>query len=156
MESFDLQDVDGYSSDYGRLGRALGVSNAMPAPGELEFLKWVTSGRFGFGMLLPSEIFFAAAITSILRPRRAVEVGTASGFSAAIIAKMIGLRLTEEQIELSGPILHTIDKKAHYVADAGKRLVLRLSSSRRRLATGSRFIRCEIRPTAASCLTERK
>jgi hypothetical protein len=120
VESFHLPDVDRYCSEYGRLGRALGVSNVTPAPGELEFLKWVTSGRFGFGMLLPSEMFFAAAITSILRPRRAVEVGTASGFSAAIIAKMIGLRLTEEQTELSGPILHTIDKKAHYVADAGK------------------------------------
>jgi hypothetical protein len=120
VESFDLHDVDQYSSDYARLGRALGVSNATPAPGELEFVKWATSGCFGFGMLLPSEIFFAAAITSILRPRRAVEVGTASGFSAAIIAKMIDLRLAEEQIELSGPILHTIDKKAHYVADAGK------------------------------------
>jgi methyltransferase family protein len=120
VETFDLHDIDRYCSDYGRLGRALGVSSATPAPGELEFVKWVTSGRFGFGMLLPSEIFFAAAITSILRPRRAVEVGTASGFSAAIIAKMINLRLTEEQIELSGPVLHTIDKKAHYVADAGK------------------------------------
>ncbi len=121
MESFHLPNLDRYCGDYGRLARALGVADATPAPGELEFLRVVTTPkRFDFGMLSPSEIFFAAAVTSILRPRLALEIGTASGSSAAIIAKMIALRLAESGREISGPLIHTIDKRADYVFDPTK------------------------------------
>src|SRR5690242_8403175 len=96
MQSFHLTNLDRYCGDYSQLSEALGVTGAKPAAEEMEFLRGVTSrGRFSFGMLGSSDIFFAAAVTSILRPRIALEIGTASGFSAAIIAKMMALRLEE-------------------------------------------------------------
>ncbi len=122
METFGIATADRYVSEYDRLSAALGVPGAKPAPGELEFLRDVTAlGRFDFGMLSAPEIFFAAAVTSILGPQLAIEIGTASGSSAAILAKIIVLR-QEEEAGRSGkaPVLHTIDKKAEYVFDATK------------------------------------
>ncbi len=121
MEIPSINDVDRYLRAYGELGAALAVSGSTPAPGETEFLRIVTSpGRFDFGMLPPPDIFFAAAVTSILHPRLAVEIGTASGSSAAIIGKMIALRETQNGRITSGPLVHTIDKNAQYVLDHAK------------------------------------
>jgi Methyltransferase domain len=118
VETFNLTSADRYYSDYGRLGDALGVAGATPAPGEVEFLARITSRDWrGIGMLAPSEIFLTAAVTSILGPSLAIEIGTASGFSAAIIAKMIALRQTERGSVEAGPLVHTIDKKADFVFD---------------------------------------
>ena len=78
------------------------------------------SGHFNLGMLPRPDIFFAAGVTSILRPRVAIEIGTASGSSAAIIAKMIALRQAEAGAATSEPLVHTIDNKANYVFDATK------------------------------------
>jgi predicted O-methyltransferase YrrM len=119
METFEITSADRYRSDYGRLGDALGVAGVAPAPGELEFLRLVLPpGRLNSGMLPGPDIFFAAAVTSILRPRVAIEIGTASGSSAAIIAKMIALRQAEAGTVTSEPLVHTIDNKANYVFDA--------------------------------------
>jgi predicted O-methyltransferase YrrM len=71
-------------------------------------------------MLPPSDILFAAAVTSILRPRLAIEIGTASGSSAAIIGKMIALRQAQADHVPSGPLVHTIDRKSEYVLDRAK------------------------------------
>ena len=65
------------------------------------------------GMLSEPEIFFAGAIASILRPRLTVEIGTGSGSSAAILARVICLRRAELGQSYSGPLLHTIDNKTH-------------------------------------------
>ena len=121
METFNITDADQYCSEYGRLGDALGVAGATLAPGEIEFVREATAPRgFTFGMLTPPDIFFAAAVTSILRPQVAIEIGTASGSSAAIIAKMIALRQTQAGANGSGTIVHTIDNKANYVFDPTK------------------------------------
>ena len=121
METFEISSADRYCSDYGRLSDALGVASVSPAPGELEFLRSVMrSGHFNLGMLPRPDIFFAAAVTSILRPWVAIEIGTASGSSAAIIAKMIALRQAEAGTVTSEPLVHTIDNKANYVFDATK------------------------------------
>src|SRR5436190_23349682 len=110
MEIPAITNLSGYCSAYRRLGDTLGVACATPAPGEVEFLRGVTTrGRFEFGMLPPSDVFFAAAVTSILAPGLAIEVGTASGYSAAIIAKMIALREAQDARSPSGPLVHTID-----------------------------------------------
>lgn len=74
-------------------------------------------GRFSFGMLAAPEVFFAAAVTSIVCPRFAIEIGTASGSSAAVIAKMIALREAQAGRTRSGSLVHTIDNKAQYVFD---------------------------------------
>ena len=121
METFEITNADRYRSDYRRLGHALGVADATPAPGEEEFLQsMLASSRLDIGMLSRPDIFFAAAVTSILRPRVAIEIGTASGTSAALIAKMIALRQTEAGAVTSQPLVHTIDHKPTYVLDASK------------------------------------
>ncbi len=121
MEISEITDAEGYGIAYGRLGDALGIAGATPAPGEVEFLRSVTTpGRFDFGMLPPPDIFFSAAVTSILQPRLAIEIGTASGSSAAIIGKMIALGEAQAGRAPSGPLVHTIDKRAQYVVDAAR------------------------------------
>ena len=121
MTTFELSDIETYGREYSRLGTALGVTEALPAPGEIEFLNYVTTpGRFPFGMLTRSELLFAGAVASILRPAFMIEIGTASGFSAAVLAKMISLRLEERGCPAAGPIVHTIDKKTHYPLDSNQ------------------------------------
>jgi hypothetical protein len=121
MQSFHLPNLDLYCRDYSQLGQALGVAEAKPAPGELDFLRGVTRpGRFGFGLLEHSDIFFAAAVTSILRPRITLEIGTASGFSAAIIAKAMALRLAESGYDSGAVLVHTIDKNSTFSPDRSK------------------------------------
>jgi hypothetical protein len=118
VTAFELSDIGTYQREYSRLGTVLGVTGALPAPGEIEFLKHVTTpGRFPFGMLTPSELLFAAAVASILRPAVMIEIGTSSGFSAAVLAKTISLRLQEQGCTVAAPIVHTIDKKAQYPVD---------------------------------------
>ena len=68
-------------------------------------------------MLAKPEIFFAGAVTSILAPAVAFEIGTASGFSAAILAKTLALRESERGMVGSGPLVHTIDKRVDFVFD---------------------------------------
>lgn len=118
METFNLTNTESYRREYARLGNALGVAGAQPAPGEVEFFATIMRRDWrGIGMLTLSEVFFAAAVSSILAPPVAIEIGTASGFSAAIFAKMIALREKERGPNGHGPLLHTIDKRADFVFD---------------------------------------
>ena len=113
MTAFHLRDAETYLAEYSRLAEALGVTRVAPAPGEIEFLREVTiPGRFPFGMMPAPDLFFAGAVASLLRPCLALEIGTASGFSAAILAKVIALRWEETRGHPGGPLLHTIDLKA--------------------------------------------
>ena len=112
MARFEIRDADVYRSEYGRLARALGVATASPAAGEVEFLSEVTTpGRFPFAMMPRPDVFFLGAIASLLRPRLAIEIGTASGFSAAVLAKVIALRWQEIGALPAGVFVHTIDLK---------------------------------------------
>jgi hypothetical protein len=65
-------------------------------------------------------VLFAAAVTSILAPPSAIELGTASGFSTAIIAKIMALREAERGAPGKSPLLHTIDKCADFPPDPTK------------------------------------
>jgi hypothetical protein len=117
----ELQSIEQYEAEYSALVRLLGVAEATPAPGELAFLRNVaTPRRYPFGMLSPADTLFAAAVTSILRPHVLLEIGTASGFSAAVLAKMIALRTTEAGRDLTGTIVHTLDTRAHVPGNASK------------------------------------
>ncbi len=136
MEIVEITDADRYCSDYRRLGDALGVAGATPAPGEVEFLRsMLPPSRPSLGMLPRPDTFFAAAVASILRPRVAIEIGTASGTSAAIIAKMIALRQAEAGAVTSGPLVHTFDNKASYVLDASKPVGFAIESMTPELGT---------------------
>lgn len=113
MTTFHFRDVNTYRAEYDRLADALGLPRTAPAPGEVEFLGGVTTpGRFPFAMMTGPELFFIGGVASLLRPRLAIEIGTASGFSAAVLAKVIALRREEFKELPGGPILHTIDLKA--------------------------------------------
>ncbi len=113
MTTFHLRDAETYRAEYARLADALGVPPVAPAPGEVEFLSEVaTPGRFPFGMMPAPDLFFAGAVASLLRPRLTIEIGTASGFSASVLAKVIMLRWQEAGELPTGPIVHTIDLKA--------------------------------------------
>ncbi len=113
MTTFFLRDTEVYRSEYGRLADALGVARKEPAPGEVEFLEEVTTpGRFPFGMMPRPDLLFAAGVASLLRSKVTVEIGTASGFSAAVLGKVIALRWQESGPLRDGPLLHTIDLKA--------------------------------------------
>lgn len=113
MSPFYLRDAEVYRAEYGRLADALGVPRREPAPGEVDFLREVaTPGRFLFGMMPAPDLFFAGGVTSLLQPRMALEIGTASGFSAAVLAKVLALRWEETGGMPEGPLLHTIDLKA--------------------------------------------
>lgn len=113
ITTFHLRDAETYRSEYSRLADALGVARTEPAPGEVEFLREATTpGRFPFGMMPAPDLFFAGGIASLLRPELTIEIGTASGFSAAVLAKVISLRWQETGGLPDGPLLHTIDLKA--------------------------------------------
>ena len=119
MQTFWLENADRYRHEYGRLADALSVVRREPAPGEVEFLsEAATPGRFAFGMMSPLDVFFAGGVASLLRPELTIEIGTASGFSAAVLAKVIALRWSETGGAPAGPILHTIDLKADDARDA--------------------------------------
>lgn len=121
METFSIPNPESYRREYARLGNALGVPDAQPAAGEVEFLCGIAAQScVCSGMLSEPEILFAGAIASILRPRLTVEIGTGSGSSAAILARVICLRRAELGESYSGPLLHTIDNKTHCLFNAAK------------------------------------
>ena len=112
IEEFIIHNAEQYRREYPRLAQTLDRPNAAPAPGEVEFLEWVTdSAASNFDrMLVGTDIFFAAAIISILAPEIAIEIGTASGFSAAIFAKIISLREAASGRRSTRTLVHTVDK----------------------------------------------
>ncbi len=121
MTAFEIRDSGEYSTEYPRLAEALGVHGASPAQDEVEFLTDLTRpNRYAFGMLPPPDTFFAAACTSILNPPVAIEIGTASGFSAAVLAKIMALRREQDGSRLDGILVHTIDYKAQAPDDPTK------------------------------------
>ncbi|MBA3960881.1 MAG: class I SAM-dependent methyltransferase [Chthoniobacterales bacterium] len=112
MTTFHLPNAETYLAEYDRLADSLGVPHRAPAPGEVEFLREVTvRERFPFSMMTGAELFFAGGVASLLAPRLAIEIGTASGFSAAVLGKVIAMRAHESGRPLTGPLLHTIDLK---------------------------------------------
>ncbi|HEY2801183.1 MAG TPA: class I SAM-dependent methyltransferase [Chthoniobacterales bacterium] len=123
MESFAIADAEQYRSEYRCLGAILGFPDAAPAPGEVEFLTEITRRDWRrIGMLSRTDVFFAAAVTSILHPPTMLEIGTASGFSATIFAKMIALRDAKRDVANAAPLVQTIDKSADFVFDRTKRV----------------------------------
>lgn len=113
MTRFEIRDAGIYRSEYGQLARALGIPTELPAAAEVEFLSEVTTpGRFPFVMMPRPDVFFMGAVSSLVHPRVAIEIGTASGFSAAVLAKIIALRWQETGPLPAGTFVHTIDLKA--------------------------------------------
>ena len=75
-----------FESGYARLAAMLGHAGKTPPPGEVEFLQTLLNRPQYPGTVEASDYFFLTAFVSILAPQRVVEIGTLTGFSAAIIA----------------------------------------------------------------------
>lgn len=76
-----------YEAAYARLAAMLQQSGKISPPGEVDFLRSIIERPFQyFGTIPSSDYFFLTAFVSILAPTRVVEIGTLTGFSAAIIA----------------------------------------------------------------------
>jgi predicted O-methyltransferase YrrM len=82
-----------FESAYARLAAMLGHPGTTPSPGELEFLNSIAKRRKYYpGTIGPSDHLFLTALVSIVAPRRVVEIGTLTGFSAGVIAAALHRR----------------------------------------------------------------
>jgi hypothetical protein len=117
-ESVDIgefRSFEEFGTKYATLATLLGRVGKIPPPGELEFLHAMAHlddvrppGGIG-----ARDYFFLTALVSILAPRRVIEVGTLTGFSAAIIAAAIH-RQHGNSNEIS---VETIDALTHCIID---------------------------------------
>jgi hypothetical protein len=95
----------------------LGRPEQGPASGEIESLRSIQNrGLHYAGASGGPEYFFLTAVASILAPVRAVEIGTSSGFSSAILAAALHRR----HPQLRGPLVDTIDLHSRYLVDQTK------------------------------------
>jgi hypothetical protein len=87
----EFKSFEQFEIKYRQLAEELGRPGKIPAPGELDFLHAMVDleGARYPGGIGSRDYFFLTALVSILAPRRVVEIGTLTGFSAAIIAAAI-------------------------------------------------------------------
>ncbi len=86
-EVCEINSLASFESAYPRLAAMLGHTGKTPPPGELEFLQSVVHRQiYHAGTIGAKDYFFLTAFVSILAPERVIEIGTLTGFSAAMIA----------------------------------------------------------------------
>jgi len=87
----EISSLEEFGKKYAVLADVLGLVGKTPPPGELEFLHAMVELEDARhpGGISAQDYFFLTALVSILAPRRAIEIGTLTGFSAAIIAAAI-------------------------------------------------------------------
>jgi predicted O-methyltransferase YrrM len=87
FEVCEINSLAEFESGYARLAGMLGHAGKTPPSSEIEFLRTIGNrpSRYS-GTIGPGDYFFLTAFVSILAPQRVVEIGTLTGFSAAIIA----------------------------------------------------------------------
>lgn len=87
MQTAEFRSLAEYESDYARFAGMLGHAGKTAPPGEIEFLQTIANQpQKHLGTIDASDYFFLTAFVSVLAPKRVVEIGTLTGFSAAIIA----------------------------------------------------------------------
>jgi cephalosporin hydroxylase len=122
-ESFDIGEFKSFEQfevKYRQLATELGHPGKLPAPGEMDFLHAMVDlddVRYPGG-IGSRDYFFLTALVSILAPRRVVEIGTLTGFSAAIIAAAIH----RQHGKRDGFAVETIDVRTHCSIDETKKV----------------------------------
>lgn len=103
-----------YLPAYARLAALLGVREQIPPPGEVEFLQAMLerSPQPG-GVIVWTDFYFLTAFVSILAPARVIEIGTLTGFSAAVIAAALDRRHGRE----NPAFVDTIDLRSRCLID---------------------------------------
>jgi len=92
-EVCEINSLADFNSGYARLAAMLGQAGRGPSPGEVEFLSSIAKRRTSYpGTVGRSDYLFLSALVSILAPQRVIEIGTLTGFSAAIIAAALARR----------------------------------------------------------------
>jgi hypothetical protein len=111
----EFRNWEQFEIKYRQLAEELGHSGKVPAPGEVDFLHEMVAlddvrhpGGIG-----SRDYFFLTCLVSILAPRRVIEIGTLTGFSAAIIAAAI----YRQHGNRSGITVDTIDSNTHCSID---------------------------------------
>jgi len=89
-EVCEINSLAEFETGYARLAAMLGRAGKIPPPGEVEFLRTMVNQPMQHpGTIEASDYFFLTALVSILAPQRVIEIGTLTGFSAALIAAAI-------------------------------------------------------------------
>lgn len=109
--------LEQYFGNYTRLADLLGYPQQQPPAGEFEYFTLLQSRGIHYsGAIGSQEYLFISAMIGILAPQRVVEIGTSSGFSAALIAA--ALRRTNPSA--TGTLVDTIDLHTKYIVDQTK------------------------------------
>jgi predicted O-methyltransferase YrrM len=113
----EFDSLAGYESGYARLADMLARASKTPLPGEIEFLRTMVNRppRYS-GTIAASDYFFLTAFVSILAPQHVVEIGTLTGFSAAVIAAALRRQPGEE----SSKRVDTVDLFAKCFVDEAR------------------------------------
>ena len=111
----EFQNWEQFETKYRQLAEELGHPGKIPAPGEVDFLHAMVDleGVRYPGGIGSRDYFFLTCMVSILAPRRVIEIGTLTGFSAAIIAAAIH----RQHGAHSGITVETIDSLTHCSID---------------------------------------
>jgi predicted O-methyltransferase YrrM len=115
-EICEFDSLKNYEMNYRHLAQLLGSCERVPPPGEIEFLCSIQNRGSHPGTIGLPEFLFLTAFASIVAPKRAIEIGTLAGFSAALIAVALHRRRPDRK----GILVDTIDRNTHSVIDANK------------------------------------
>lgn len=104
-----------YGESYAHLAKLLDLPGTMPALGEEQFLALILDRPSQYpGTIGSNDYFFLTAFASIRSPKRVIEIGTLTGFSAGIIAAALARR----HGRASGARVDTIDVSVNCAIDA--------------------------------------
>jgi predicted O-methyltransferase YrrM len=107
----EISSYQDYASGYSRLADLLGRPENEAAASDVESLhNLLTRRNNATGSLGLSDCLFLAAFVRIVSPKRIIEIGTGSGFSAALLA----LAIRSQSSGQNGVCVDTIDVNAEY------------------------------------------
>jgi predicted O-methyltransferase YrrM len=114
----EFKNWEQFEIKYRQLAEELDYPGKIPAPGEVDFLHGMAAlddARYPGG-IGSRDFFFLTCLVSITAPRRALEIGTLTGFSAAIIAAAIH----RQHPDRTGITVETIDSHTHCIIDKSR------------------------------------
>lgn len=140
METSQIEFTGDYRRDYEALARALGSDRLQPSEAELAFVIDAATGRYAApGSISNPDVIFLSALIGAGGSRRGVEIGTASGLSAAIIIAALARGFIERGEPLPPVLLDTIDRKVRCLFDPAKPTGYRVGEIVPELAARVRF-----------------